>query len=132
MKKTLIFVSVLAIVMFLVSSCSEPSLSRPATLMPGGGGSGTDIPVGSEGCSITFSVAEGDSFEVGDNVLQVVSIFSNSVELRALDMSPYVGYLVNKDEAIMLDESFIGVWDIAQDANDPELSTAILRTCANN
>ncbi|MBU1245891.1 MAG: hypothetical protein ABIJ20_04935 [Nanoarchaeota archaeon] len=132
MKKTLIFVSVLAVVMFLVSSCVEnsppdPQLSRPATSMLGGGGSGTDIPVGTENlCAESYLVGEGDSFNVGEYYLEIGSIFSNAVEVSVGNTTTLIGenraWLIN-------DGLFVAVKDINLNSNDPTLSRAVLKTC---
>jgi len=143
MKKSLVFVSILAIMLFLVSSCNDPRLSKiPSSPVPPsdsgvsgtGGGSTTPLETTTE-CVEDLSVEEGDIFTVGYDSLKIGSIFSNSVEITILNANSINGstnpsFLISRDEAVMLDDAFLGVVDIAQNSNDPTLSAAILRTCA--
>ncbi|MBU3940336.1 MAG: hypothetical protein KKH88_00190 [Nanoarchaeota archaeon] len=132
MKKTLIFISILA-VMFLVSSCAttEPSLSRPVTSMPGGsGGSETDIPVGTtDECVNKISVGDGDSFMAGEYNIQIEDVFANMVMINYFGNETWS--LLHKGESVMFEDLFLGVEDIGENSQEPGIFKAIIKFCAN-
>lgn len=132
MKKTLIFVSILTVVMFLTSSCventsPEPSLSMPKSSIGGGSGGAVTPPEVTEGCVVMLYVSEEDPVTIKGFTVEFGSIFSRSVEIwYGSDMQ-----LISEGNTHDFGPVSVRVEDIEQNTNNPELSKALIKLYTN-